>query len=74
MRHAGELLQNRGDLLLAEDYGQPFRSARAHDGWNSRDIDREVVLVQKDRRGEGLILRRCTDPTINRQSRRNCDT
>ena len=71
---AGQLLQNRADLLPAEHHWQSFRRARAHDRWNRRDLDREDVRVQKEQRAEGLILRRRTDPTVNSQPREELRT
>ena len=57
LHRAGNLLQGRADLRLAEHHGQPFRGTRAHHGRNRRDFDREYRLVQKQQRAQRLSLR-----------------
>src|SRR6266536_4560161 len=69
-------LEQRADLIPAEDDRKPLRAPRAHDAIEPREIHLQHVLVEEQEGAQRLILRRGGDLPIDRQGReelRNLD-
>ncbi|MBI2187338.1 MAG: hypothetical protein HYU37_09520 [Acidobacteria bacterium] len=66
---AGELLEERADLVSVEHYRQPFRRTRPHNRWNVADGHRQHVFIEKQQRTECLILCGGADVLVDREKR-----
>lgn len=66
---AAELAEERGDLVSGENDRQARRPPRPDDALHPRNLDAEDVAVEKQERGQRLVLGRGADAVLDGEAR-----